>query len=142
MITNSSSSFLDSPFLEVSLHVGLDGGDLHDDPLLLAVAHVHQLLRRRLWKSNWKSKMAINLSFMIIILDPKEINQLFPIWEIPSDPSFRCRVASGSSSERARPPSAWKDEWNGETAAAVIALETAPRPAMYRARLKGGPQVA
>ena len=37
-----------SPFLEVSLHVGLDGGDLHDDPLLLAVAHVHQLLRRRL----------------------------------------------------------------------------------------------
>ena len=49
----------DSPFLEVSLHVGLDGGDLHDDPLLLAVAHVHQLLRRRLWKSNWKSKMAI-----------------------------------------------------------------------------------
>ena len=85
--------------------------------------------------------MTICLSFMIIILDPKEINQLFPIWEIPSDPSFRCRVASGRSSERARTPSAWKDEWNGETAA-VIALETAARPAMYRTRLKRGPQVA
>ena len=38
----------DSPFVQVCLHVGLDGGDLHDDPLLLAVTDVHQLLSCRL----------------------------------------------------------------------------------------------
>ena len=37
-----------SPFVQVCLHVGLDGGYLHDDPLLLAVTDVHQLLSCRL----------------------------------------------------------------------------------------------